>query len=259
MNTKRRLPHSLLRLVDGYRWRRIEIGESGAEVYRLTARGRPALILKHSRDNPDLSLRDEAARLRWLADRVRVPRVLTEIADGVQEWLLMTALAGANAETAGVPAAVKVRIIAEALRELHDIDVSDCPFDERLDTKIARAAENVRQGRVEEAHFDEKNLGRSAADLFSEMLSKRPTDEDLVVTHGDACFPNFMLEGGDFTGFVDCARAGVADRYQDLALACRSIEDDLGPRWVAPFLKHYGLGSADKGRLEFYRLLDEFS
>ena len=116
------------------------------------------------------------------------------------------------------------------MRELHDLDVSDCPFDERLDTKIARAAENVRQGRVEEAHFDEKNLGRSAADLFSEMLSKRPTDEDLVVTHGDACFPNFMLEGGDFTGFVDCARAGVADRYQDLALACRSIEDDLGPR-----------------------------
>ena len=165
MNTKRRLPHSLLRLVDGYRWRRIEIGESGADVYRLTARGRPALILKHSRDNPDLSLRDEAARLRWLADRARVPRVLTEIADGVQEWLLMTALAGTNAETAGVPAAVKVRIIAEALRELHDLDVSDCPFDERLDTKIARAAENVRQGRVEEAHFDEKNLGRNAADL----------------------------------------------------------------------------------------------
>ena len=98
MNTKRRLPHSLLRLVDGYRWRRIEIGESGAEVYRLTARGQPPLILKHVRDNTFLSLRDEAARLRWLADHVRVPRVLTEIADGVQEWLLMTALAGTNAE-----------------------------------------------------------------------------------------------------------------------------------------------------------------
>jgi aminoglycoside 3'-phosphotransferase-2 len=169
MGSRRKLPDELSKLIDGYRSSRIEIGESGAEVYRLTARGRPSLILKHVRDNAALSLLDEAARLRWLSDRVRTPRVLAEIADGVQEWLLMTTVPGSNAEAARVSATVKVGAIADALRQLHATDASACPFDERVDVKIARAADNIRQGRVEEEHFDEKNLGRSASDLFSEM------------------------------------------------------------------------------------------
>jgi len=259
MFSRRKLPDELSRLIDGYRWRRIEIGESGAEVYRLTAKEGPSLILKHARDNTSLSLGDEAARLRWLSQHANVPSVLWFAAEGDGRWLLMTTLPGTNAEDARVPATIKVRLVAEALRALHAIDRSACPFDERLDAKIARAAENVRQGRVEEAHFDEKNLGRSAADLFSEMLSKRPTHEDLVVTHGDACFPNFMLDGATFTGFVDCGRAGVADRYQDLALICRSIEYELGTHWVARFFRHYGLDTLNQARLDFYRLLDEFS
>lgn len=259
MNTKHKMPDELRRLVRGYRWRRIDIGESGADVYRLEDVRRPPLFLKYSRGNTYLCLRDEAARLRWLAGRVTVPEVLASAAEGDREWLLMTALAGTNAAAARAPVSVKVRVVAHALRTLHAIDASTCPFDESLDTKIARAADNVRQDLVETAHFDEENLGRSAAGLFSEMLSKRPAFEDLVVTHGDACLPNVMLDGNRFSGFVDCTRAGRADRYQDLALACRSIEGDLGAQWVAPFLRHYDPDPIDRERLAFYRLLDEFS
>jgi aminoglycoside phosphotransferase len=35
------------------------------------------------------------------------------------------------------------------------------------------------------------------------------------------------------------------------------IRHNLGARWVAPFLKRYGV-AADPGRLGFYRLLDGF-
>lgn len=259
MSAKRKLPSSLLKHVDGYRWRRIEIGESGADVYRLTAKGRPPLFLKHVADNTVLGLREEAERLHWLADHASAPHVVGTAYNGGQEWLLMTALAGVNAEAAHTSPAAKVKIIGEALRALHAIDANDCPFDESLDIKISRAADNVRHGRVEESHFDARNIGRKATDLFSEMLSKRPAREDLVVTHGDACFANFMIDADTFSGFVDCARVGRADRYQDLALACRSIEGDLGVQWIAPFLCHYGLDRADPDRLAFYRLLDEFS
>jgi len=112
---------------------------------------------------------------------------------------------------------------------------------------------------VEEGNFDEDNRGRTSADVLREVIARRPSREELVVAHGDACLPNFMIAGRRFAGFVDCSRVGRADRYQDLALVCGSIEGNLGSRWVAPFLERYGLSKVDAKRMQFYRLLEELA
>ena len=67
-----------------------------------------------------------------------------------------------------------------------------------------------------------------------------------------------MAGNGIFTGDIDCDRLGLADRYQDIALACRSIADNFGEEWVELFLDCYGLTQADPAKLAYYRLLDEF-
>eukprot|EP01030_Chromulinospumella_sphaerica_P009462 gene9462-9272_t len=69
-------------------------------------------------------------------------------------------------------------------------------------------------------------------DVFAELLSTLPETYDLAVTHGDAGLPNFMVEASRFTGYIDCGRLGISDIYQDLALAARSIESNLGPAWI---------------------------
>ena len=91
-----------------------------------------------------------------------------------------------------------------------------------------------------------------------ELLSTRPSIEDLVFTHGDYCLPNVLLLGGELTGFVDWGRAGVADLYKDIALVLRSLEKNTGEDLADMFFEAYGLSSRDADRVEYYKLLDEF-
>jgi len=254
------LPPAWRQRLAHHQWSQQTIGRSSAAVFRLTAPDGTILFVKTEPAGPLGELAGEAARLRWLATRgIACPRVLAFEDHANRQWLLISALPGHDlASSTYLPAQTSVLLVAQALRALHGLDVRDCPFDHRLDHRIAAAQACMIAGAVDEQDFDDERSGRTAASLFAELLARRPQTEDLVVTHGDACLPNMIADDGRFTGFVDCGRLGVADRYQDLALAGWSIRYNLGAPWVEPFLRHYGLSEADADRLAYYRLLDEF-
>lgn len=84
-------------------------------------------------------------------------------------------------------------------------------------------------------------------------------EEDLVFTHGDYCFPNIICKDAHISGIVDLGRAGIADRYQDIALFLRSFSSNMGKPDIQTFLDHYGLIERfDEKKASFYRKLDEF-
>ncbi len=252
-------PAPIESLVAEYQFQRVSIGESAAKVFCLTREGSPALFLKCASGDARAELKDEAARLRWFADRAQVPRVRAVASDHRKTYLLVEALPGRNAAEIGAEQAdAVVSGFAHALRELHAQPITGCPFDQRLDRQIERARERTLTGLVDEADFDEERQGRHASELLLQLERARPAEEDLVLTHGDACLPNVIFDGERFTGFVDCGRAGVADRYQDLALSTRSIAGNWGREWASHFFEAYGLPDSDPLRLAYYCLLDEF-
>lgn len=245
-------------LPDVRNWVEAKQGLSGARVFRIRRGSEPDLFLKTEEIGPFGELEGEAARLAWL-ESVSMPaaRVLRQARHAGRNWLLMRAVPGRDLSCDEIDARLRIAVLADALRRLHAVPVALCPFDHRAEHRIALALRRLEAGEMDRDDLDDDNLHLSPAVLEEKLLALRPPSEDLVVTHGDACMPNILSSNGEFTGFVDCGRLGIADRHQDLALACRDIADDLGEAWIGPFLDHYG-APLDEAKARFYRLLDEF-
>lgn len=242
-----------------YEFEPISIGKSACAVYRLSSPGRPALFLKVAAgaDLPDLE--SEHERLVWLWSRASVPMVVDFVVERQQAFLLTMSLPGANAAESPEEYWPQIVVqLAGALRYLHSLDPMQCPFDRGPRCVLPTARKRATAGLVDESDFDEERLGRAAIDLLGQLDRDRPESEELVVTHGDACLSNAIFCHDRFSGFVDCSRCGRADRYQDLALASRSIENNFGQSFVAEFFKAHGVTDVDQARLSYYRLLDEF-
>lgn len=156
----------------------------------------------------------EAARLEWMGQQgLPVPGVMVH----GPRFILMSVMPGVDAARSDASPATIINALARGLHLLHAVPIDHCPFDRTLAVTMAEARERARLGLVDEN------------DMLAELEANCPTSEDMVFTHGDYCLPNVMTEP---LGFVDCGRAGKADRYQDLALAARSVAYDLGAEWV---------------------------
>jgi aminoglycoside phosphotransferase len=249
-------------------WEQIATGRSGAEVRRSPDGG------AYAKSGTGLAREDlvaERERLEWLAGTdLPAAEPLDWVDDGERATLTLRTVPGVP--VSDVPAAdalTAARSLGRFLARLHATPRESCPFERWLAITVAIARVRVDEGLVDEDDFDDEREGRSAGDLLTDLLDGRPTAErlevgELVVCHGDACLPNFLVDPDslEVTGMVDVHRLGVADRHLDLALATRSSSDTalnpaFGPDAAQELLAAYG-AEADPWRLAFYRLLDEF-
>jgi aminoglycoside phosphotransferase len=235
-------------------------GMSGSAVYQIAGEDREAAFLKISPSTRLGSLRSERDALSWLRGRFPVPEPLYYEAYRGTDYLLTSSLPGLDASCQELLARPEelVRIYAESLRELHRIPIDSCPLVQRLDVKLDEARLRVEENAVDETDFEPSNKFRTPADVYRYLLDTRPSSEDLVFTHGDYCLPNVIVDRGRLSGFIDLGRAGIADRYQDLALAVRSLRHNFGSdRYRASFLEGYGVRDVDEEKIDYYILLDE--
>ena len=237
----------------------IEIGCSNSHVYQLQKDGQ-CVYLKTLAVSETATFAHDVQILQWLQGRLPAPDVLAYTQDSAFEYLILSEIVGQNCveamETLDYNAIVT--LLATGLRTIHALDIADCPFDERIEAKLENARHNVVYNLVDEDDFDleHRDMVTSRA-ILHKLESTRPVEDGLVFAHGDYCLPNIIIQNGLVSGFIDLDRAGISDKYNDLAIASRSIRDNLGQQYVPLFFAAYGLEQVDEEKIAYYRLMDE--
>ena len=204
-------------------------------------------------------LMDEIPRTRWSHAHLPAPEVLefsTNDNDQIY-WLMTRAVPDVDATNAADTPFRIVELLAAGLRRFHEAPVKDCPFDFQLDKALSLVERRVESGVIDpERDFHPEHQHLSVNDALLQLQRDRPPNEDLVVCHGDYCFPNILIDGDRVAGFVDLGELGVADRWWDLAVATWSTTWNLGrgPGYEDAFLNAYEI-APDADRIAYYRLL----
>ena len=237
-------------------WEPFYRNDSGVVTYRLR-RAAETLFIKVAPASVFPGLDREAERMRWVGHHLPAPEVIDCNGDGQQQWLVTRALKGEDATRHALLKSDPARLVgalARGLTTFHTLPVDDCPWRFELDRALALATQRVEQSLVGPGDLNEDFAHLSPEQALAQLLATRPSSEDLVVCHGDYCFPNALLTGEAVTGYVDLGEVGVSDRWWDLAVATWSTIWNVGPGFDDAFTDAYGV-ARDEPRVQFYRLL----
>ena len=224
-------------------------------TWRLTSPDGEIRYAKVARRGLYPTLAHERDRTSWAYNAgMPVPDVVGYGGDVDLEWLLTTELPGTDGTRVDMDPSDVVRELGRALRRFHESPADDCPFDFTLDSAVAHCSARVAAGTEvwDDLHDDFKHHTPQSA--LEELIATRPSTEDVVVCHGDYCFPNMLFENGTVTGYIDLGELGLADRWWDIAVGAWSVTWNVDPSLEPLFYEAYGV-EPDAARIRFYRLM----
>lgn len=210
------------------------------------------------------------AMLRWLRGRLPVPEVLCAMTEGDTQYLLMSRIPGrmsCDREFTADPEHL-AQLLADALRLLWQVDVTDCPHERRLEDDLLEARQRIADGLVDMDDVEPETFGpggfESPRALLAWLEENRPELEP-VLSHGDLCLPNVFIKDGRISGFIDLGDCGVSDRWRDIALCHRSLHHNVRGHYAVepdpdfdPDILFEKLGiEPNWEKLRYYKLLDE--
>ena len=243
-----------------------EIGQSDATVL-ITEK----FVLKVSEISTE-SENEVSLMQGWLVNRLPIPEIIAVERKTQRLFVLMERLkthTAASIELRKQPQQL-MQALAQALQQLWAVDICTCPSNQALSQKLPIARHNVENNRIDPFEADAETFGPNGFEdpmaLLIWLEANRPTEE-LVFSHGDFCLPNlfFSQDLKRVTGYIDLGRAGIADKYQDIALAYRSLKYNFDGVYddyrienaAATDLFTYLEITPDWDKLNYYILLDE--
>jgi len=203
--------------------------------------------------------------LPWLQQKIPVPQLIEYLVEDNISYIVMEKLSGIMAmdEYYTSHPTKLIKILSEAIKTLWSIPVESCPIWNLVDTKLQEAKHRIDHNLIVESEIDYTYLNQfdinTPIELLNWLTLHKP-QEDIVFTHGDLCLPNIIYQNHKLEGFIDLGRAGLADRYQDIALCVRSMTYNLQIPYEDPlfskFFEELNI-SPDWEKIHYYILLDE--
>lgn len=231
------------------------LGCSEASVYCFT-RNDNVLYLKVEKINAEFE--HEQKIIQWLRGKLPVPQIITQCRRQGYDYLLMTKMAGEMAcsrQHINDPNRL-VALLAEGIKMLQKVDISNCPFECTIKNKLNIAKKRIDNNEIDLSDWEENTLYNSPKELYDYLVANQPKEE-LVFSHGDYCLPNVFFDKENVTGFIDLGRAGIADKWQDIALCVRSLKHNFKSDKYASLLFECLNIEPDYEKISYYTLLDE--
>lgn len=239
------------------------IGLSGAGVYIYDD-----IVLKVQKTSPEAE--NELKMLAWLDKKLPVPQIYEHICENGYMYIIMDKCSGMMACDSHFMANPKhqTQLLAGALQLLWSVEIADCPCKWPLQKLLDVAEDNVINHRVDTENAQPDTFGPkgfSNPEKLLEWLKDNQPEQHSVLSHGDFCLPNIFLSDKGVTGYIDLGRSGISDPWRDLALCCRSLENNYngvydGRRYIGYNRKQLFDAleiQPDEERLRYYILLDE--
>ncbi|MBY9001795.1 MAG: aminoglycoside 3'-phosphotransferase [Candidatus Heimdallarchaeota archaeon] len=256
------VPKDLEKQLKGYDLQKVNIGWSSSEIYKLSDDKKPNLFLKINNFSNDLFFNHEYEMLKWLKDKISVPDIIYQSKNVNSEFLLLTEIPGNVSYKVYSKSDIEtnLKILAKGLQSFHSLPIEGCPNSVNTDEMIQHAEQRLEQGLINSKNFDVRWKHKTPYELFDDVKRLEPKRIDIVVTHGDYCLPNVIIDNAELSGFVDLGSAGLNDRYYDLAAVSWSISYNFGVKWVPFFFENYGINNheIDTEKILFYQILNEF-
>ena len=220
------VPPSVLALAAGRLVHLVWRNELGGLTFEVGS-GQDRCFCKWTPTQSPVDLEAERLRLEWAGAWGRVPGLLGRGRDAAGSWIVTRAMAGENAMAARWQSepATAVKAIGRGLRAFHDrLPVDACPFSSSTQVLVTEIRRHAAAGRLPRSTWHPSHRDLDLHEAIA-RLDKPPPIDVLVVCHGDACTPNTLIDDeGEFSGHVDLGGLGVADRWNDLAVATWSTQ-----------------------------------
>jgi len=230
-------------------------GMSAAEVVKCRADNEDLFIksIDSKYANTTYSVKREQEIMRWLQGKLNVPSILDFGEERSREYMVMNELRGIHIDDFEDNPDEYITHLANCIKLVQSVDASNCTFDSTLDVRLAELKWLIDNNLASLDDWEDTTIFTDPHELYQWLCDNKPT-EDLVFSHGDIT-ANFFVNGADYF-FYDMGRAGIADKWMDIAFCVSNIREFEDKKYEDRFFELLNI-KPDYKKIEYFILLDE--